>query len=565
MSIKPVDEARKKLWSLFNDHEEYIYRIQPERATFKGIHKYDDLLTDLSEKSLISIYNTTRQFLTQLLKIDYNLLSDDDKLNYDIFKHNAKSSLGSEPFKFHCTPLWQQDGIHINFPVMAAFQPCSNNEEAEKYFKRLEGFGKQVSDTIDNIRIGMKQNLVMPDFIIEQTLPQIENIYNTNAEDSIFYQKLKSNDDVSSSLRQKILITISSGVYSEFKRFYDFIKKEYLPKCRKDAGIWSMPDGNERYKYLIKDYTTLELTPDEIHETGLRETERITKEMEKVIEGLKFTGSMKEFNNYLRTDPSFFYSEKDDLMNGFRKILNKMDAKLPKLFGKLPAAGYDLTEMEDFRAASAPAAYYYPAPDDRTRPGYFYVNTYNLNARPVYGMTALALHEAVPGHHLQIALAQELSDLPTFRREWASATSYVEGWALYAESLGYETGMYEDPYQHYGALSNEIWRACRRVVDTGSHHKKWTREQSVDFMSAHTPNPEHDVRSEVDRYIAFPGQALAYKIGELKIKGLRRLAESSLNGRFTLKDFHDTILGSGALPLSYLEKIVNEWIEKEKQ
>ena len=564
MSITPKNEARKNLWNLFNEHEEYIYRINPEGATFKGIHKYDDLLTDLSEKNLISIYSTTKQFLTQLLKIDYKLLNNDDKLNYDIFKHNAKSNLGGEPFKFHCTPLWQQEGIHINFPIMAAFQPCSNDEEAEKYLKRLEGFGKQVSDTIDNIRTGITHNFVMPDFIIEQTLPQIENIYNLNAEDSIFYQKLKSTDNISGVLKQKILNTISNGVYFEFKRFYDFIKNEYLPKCRKEAGIWSMPDGNERYKYLIKDYTTLELTPDGIHETGLREVERIAKEMEKVIEGLNFTGSMKKFNNYLRTDPSFFYSEKENLMSGFRKILNKMDAKLPDLFGKLPAAGYDLIEMEEFRAASAPAAYYYPAPDDRTRPGYFYVNTFNLNARPIYGMTALALHEAVPGHHLQIALAQELRDMPTFRREWASATSYVEGWALYAESLGYETGMYEDPYQRYGALSNEIWRACRLVVDTGIHHKKWTRQQAVEYMRAHTPNSEHDVRSEVDRYIAFPGQALAYKIGEIKIQELRKLAESSLNGKFNIKDFHDTILGSGALPLIYLEKIVKEWIEKVK-
>lgn len=557
-------EARNKLWSLFNDLEEFTYITYPEGATYKGIHQYDDKLSDISEAGIESAYEEMRRFLSRLTDIDRTVLSNEDKLNYDIFKYNTESGLEAYPFKFYYTPIWQQDGIHINLPMLASIQPCSNNEEAEKYLKRLEGFSIQVTDTINNIRSGIKQNFVMPDFIIEQTIPQVEQLYSIDAGDSIFYKNLKNKNSVSETLKKKILDVISSGVYNDFRRLNDFMENGYLPKCRKEAGIWSMPDGIERYKYLVKSYTTLDLTPDEIHETGLNEVDRITGEMKKVIGEVKFNGTISEFNKHLRTATSFFYTKKEDLMYGFRKILAKMDAKLPEIFGKLPKAGYDLMEIEEFRAASAPAAYYYPAPDDRSRPGYFYVNTFNLNARPIYGMTALAMHEAVPGHHLQIALAQELSELPTFRREWVNATSYIEGWALYAESLGYETGMYDDPYQRYGALSNEIWRACRLVVDTGIHHKKWTREKAVEYLSENTPNSEHDIRAEVDRYIAFSGQALAYKIGELKMKELRKLAETSLNGKFNIKDFHNTILCSGALPLSYLEENIKDWINKIK-
>jgi uncharacterized protein (DUF885 family) len=561
-SDKDVNEARNKLWSIFTDDEEFMNRTYPESATFKGIHDYDDKLTDYSNEHIKIVYDTNRSYLNRLNEIDYSNLNDEDKLNFDIFYYNCEVFLDGEPFKFHYTPIWQQDGIHINFPMLAAYQPCNNNTDAEKYLKRLEGFGRQVDDTINNITSGIKAKITMPDFIIEQILPQLENIMIVKPGQSVFYQSCNENENISSVLKRKILDEIESVVYPGFQKLYNFIKTEYLPAGRKEAGLWSLPDGNAMYRHCIKNYTSTNASPDEIHETGLKEVARIKKEMELIISGLKFNGSFKEFNHHLKTNPEFFYTKKEDLMNGFRKILNKMDTHLPSLFGRLPEAGYDLIEMEEYRSASGPAAYYYPAPNDRTRPGYFYVNTFNLEARPKYGMTALALHEAVPGHHLQIALAQELEGLPEFRRDWGGATSYVEGWALYAESLGYQTGMYDDPYQKYGALSNEIWRACRLVVDTGIHHKKWTRQQAKEYMGTNTPNSEHDILAEVDRYIAFPGQALAYKIGEIKINDLKKLAESSLDGKFILKDFHDTLLGSGALPLEYLEILIKKWIKK---
>ncbi|MDQ3193768.1 MAG: DUF885 domain-containing protein, partial [Bacteroidota bacterium] len=343
---------------------------------------------------------------------------------------------------------------------------------------------------------------------------------------------------------------------------YDFVKKEYIPACRKEAGVWSLPDGKERYRRAIKNYTTLDYNADEIHNLGLSEVNRILVKMEEVKNKIGFTGTLEEFNNYIKNDPKFYYTNKEDLINGFREILKRVDTTLPSLFGRLPVAKYDLREMEEFRAPSAPAAYYYSAPEDRSRPGYFYVNTYDLSARPKYTMTSLAMHEAVPGHHLQISIAQELKNLPKFRRE-LGVTSFVEGWGLYSESLGYESGMYDDLYQMYGALTFEIWRACRLVVDTGIHDEKWTREQAYDFMRKYTPTSDKDIQSEIDRYISWPGQALAYKIGELKIKELRKKAETTLGDKFDIKKFHDTVLENGAIPLPLLEKKVNEWINTQ--
>jgi prolyl oligopeptidase len=304
------------------------------------------------------------------------------------------------------------------------------------------------------------------------------------------------------------------------------------------------------------------LTAEEIHNIGIKEVERIRGEMEKLKDQIGFKGTIDEFNTFLKNDSQFYYKDKKDLMDGFRKILSKMDSKLPELFGKLPEAKYDLFEMEEFRAKSAPAAYYYSAPLDRSRPGYFYVNTYNLSARPKYTMTALALHEAVPGHHLQISIAQELRNLPKFRRE-LGVTAFVEGWGLYAEYLGYETEMYEDLYQKYGALTFEMWRACRLVVDTGIHEKHWSREQAYDFIKKYTPTSDHDLKSEIDRYISWPGQALAYKIGEMKIKELRKSAESRLGPQFDVKEFHDNVLKNGPLPLNLLDEKIDEWIKSK--
>src|SRR4030095_14506231 len=431
-----MEQENIKLWDLFNEYDEFIYKTHPELATFEGFHLYDDKLTDLSEENIKYLFKSNSDFLKKLLEIDYDTLNEEDKLNYDVFKYEIEALLKSEPFNLHYMPVWQQGGLQIGFITLAEFQPCNYDDEALLYLKRLELLDNQVVDTIQNIRLGIKTGLVMPDFIIQQTLPQFESILNIPAEKSIFFQNCKKSDDISDSIKTQVLDSIKNSVYPSYKKLYSFIRDEYLPRCRKDAGIWSLPNGAENYKFFVQNFTTLNLSPDEIFQTGINEVERIKKEMNKLVMELKFNGTISEFNHYLRTDNSFYHTDKNQLLDNYRDILKKMDSKLPELFGRLPKTKYELREIEEYMAESAPAAYYFPAPEDGKRSGYFYINTFNLKARPKYEMTALALHEAVPGHHLQIALAQELKNLPKFRRDWTGATSYVEGWALYSESLG---------------------------------------------------------------------------------------------------------------------------------
>jgi uncharacterized protein (DUF885 family) len=560
-------EHDKKLWQIFDDYEEYNRVSNPEGATYDGDHRFDDRLSDNSDSANTLYYEKVRYFFTRLNEINYNTLTEDDRLNFDLFKRSLELTLEGEEFKYQYMPLGQQWGVHIGFPQIVRVQPLNTKEEYLKYFKRLRAFKNQVNDVIDNMRKGIALKLMPPDFIIEQTLPQMENIYTVPAEESIFYKPINNESTLTpeekAELKDSLKNLVENEVYASYKKLYEFVKNEYLPNCRKVAGIWSLPDGKERYQNSVSYHTTLDMSAEEIHNLGLEEVIRIRKEMESLKNEIGFNGTLDEFNSYIKTDDKFYYTNKDDLLNGFRTILSRMDTKLPDLFGRLPEVKYDLFEMEEFRAKSAPAAYYYSAPEDRSRPGYFYVNTYNLPSRPKYTMTALALHEAVPGHHLQISIAQELKDLPKFRRDY-SVTAFVEGWGLYAEYLGYETGMYEDLYQRYGALTFEIWRACRLVVDTGIHEKGWTRDEAYEFMRKNTPNSDPDIRSEIDRYISWPGQALAYKIGELKLKELRKKAERELGNKFNVKDFHDNVLRNGAIPLGLLEKKIEEWITKTK-
>lgn len=558
----PAD-SNSQLAALFARYDEYNYRTYPEGATYDGDHRYDDLLSDNSEEAIIADYDSTRGFLKELLSIDYTTLDYDNKLNYDLFKSSIEKSLEGEKFKWYYMPMGQQWGLHINFPQLVYVQPLSTYEEYRKYFKRLIGFDKKVDNDISNMRKGIIAGIVPPVFIMEQTLPQMENIMNVEIENSVFYSPLKNENNLSPEEKEivskELKEIIKNNINPAYNKLYDFVKNEYLPNCRTEAGVWSLPDGKQRYEKAVKDFTTLELTADEVYNTGMKEVDRILIEMENIKDSIGFNGTLEDFNTYLKTNEKFYYTDKEDLMNGYREILKKVDTKLPLLFGNLPEAKYDLREMEEYRAASAPQAYYYSAPEDRSRPGYFYVNTYNLPSRPKYTMTALAMHEAVPGHHLQISIAQELKNLPKFRRD-LGITAFVEGWGLYSESLGYEIGMYEDLFQLYGALTFEMWRACRLVVDTGIHDKKWSREEAFNFMKKYTPNSDHDIQSEIDRYISWPGQALAYKTGELKIKELRKKAEDTLGERFDEKAFHDTVLKNGAIPLPLLEKKIDEWI-----
>ncbi len=558
-----------ELQVVFNDYREYVLRTSPETADYEGDHRYSDRLSDYSAAAAAKGYDSLRIYLARLRSIPRNNIAGSDLVNYDMFERSIQEQLSFEEFHGYMMPLTQQSGLHIDFPQIIEYQPFDSAGDYARYFMRLRAFPGAVGHVIANMREGIAAGVVQPRFVVEQIIAQTENIGAMDPNDTPFMVPLLRDDtglteDEQIRLSAELVSLIGVFVQPAYKKLTDFLRDEYLPAARTEPGVWSLPDGIKRYNHMIRWHTTTNMTADEIFETGQSEVARIRKEMERLVrEDIGFEGDLAAFMKYARTDERFYYKDKDSLMAGYRRILDNMDAKLPQLFGVLPQAPYELKEMEAYRARSAPQAYYYQAPEDRSRPGYFYVNTYDLPSRPTYTMTALALHEAVPGHHLQIAIAQELDDLPWFRRQ-LGFTAFVEGWGLYAEYLGYETGMYEDVYQHFGALTFEMWRACRLVVDAGLHAKQWDREQAVQFMLANTPNSELDLRSEVDRYIVWPGQALAYKVGELKLKELRARAEQALGNSFDVRNFHDEVLGAGALPLTLLEQRIDDWIAAQQ-
>ncbi len=570
LACAPQMEAQKsndQLRTLFKSY--YLDQMEqfPEWASYNGIHTNSDKLTDNSLSAIQKRRAQQKVWLKTLGETDYKSLSAADKLNYDLFEAMIMQELNGDKFKDYLTPVGQQGGIHLQFPQIIEYQPVSTQADIDKYFTRLKAFPQAVEVAIGHMQNGLEEGIVPPHFLMNQVVDQINNIKNVPVAEMPFMSVFEKENDLDetelAAAKEACAEILVNEVVPAYEQLAAFMKDDYIPNCRKEAGIWSLPQGEERYAYAVKYHTSTDLTPDEIFDIGNAEVKRIKAEMDKVKDEIGFKGSLQEFVKDLRSNPKYYYETKEPMMAEYRRILAIMDKQLPDIFGILPEAPYDLKEMEAYRAKSAPQAYYYAAPEDRSRPGYFYVNTTNLPARPKYTMTALALHEAVPGHHLQIAIAQELKGMPWFRREY-NVTAYVEGWGLYAEYLGYETNMYEDPLQHFGALTFEMWRACRLVVDVGIHHKKWQRDEAVRFMLENTPNSEADIRSEVDRYISWPGQALAYKIGELKLKELRQKAEREMGNKFDLKAFHDCVLENGAIPLSLLEEKVNQWIRSTK-
>jgi uncharacterized protein (DUF885 family) len=564
MDFIPINDF--KLWEIFGAYHEFLMQVFPEWATYDGDNRYDDRLTDQSESGHKHNYRSLEKFCADLKKIDFQALSNDNKINYELFKNELESYLETEEFNLHYIPINQLNGIHIDLPQIIDVQPFKNSFDYRKYFSRLKAAAVQIDNVIENMKKGETSGIVLPVFVINQILNQINELTGIEARQSPFYLPLLSDKHLlageKKTLETELVAVLETELKPAYARLADFLNNDYLKSCRKDAGVWSLPGGEKYYQHEIRHFTSTSLTAEEIHEIGLSEVARIKKEMEKVKDEIGFQGSLEEFNLFLKTDTGFFFTNKDDLLNGYREILQEINTKVGRLFGHFPNIGCEVKEIEEYMAKSAPQAYYHSAPEDRSRPGYFYANTYDLPSRPKYTMVSLTLHEAVPGHHFQIAISQELNELPWFRKQ-LDETAFVEGWALYAESLGYELEMYDDKYQHYGALTYEMERACRLVVDTGLHYKKWTREQALAFLRKNTPSSDLDVSTEIDRYIVWPGQALGYKIGELKIKELRKLATDQLGTRFDIREFHHQVLKNGAIPLSLLEKKIREWIENK--
>ena len=550
---------------MYEDYWEFILRENPTFATYLGDHRYDNWLEDVSAEAYEKRIDLFRKLLARL-KGFKKPATQEDRLNYDLF--NRELALQIEGAKYHpyFLPLTQQTGPHIDLPQLTTYHPFKTLQDYVNYVSRLTQFRRVFDQTITNLKTGIDNKTVQPRNVVEKIISQLEAQVVSAPEKSELHKPVEQfpseiPTEHARRMTEDVDDAILNYVIPAYAKLLKFVKQEYLPKSRTHPGVWSIPNGRTMYAYNIRLYTTTSLTPSQVHSLGKRELVRISKQIGAILRKVQFKGSLQQYNEALRKDKSNFYSTGEDLLNGFKIILQRMDARLSEFFGRLPEAKYGFREIEEWRADAAPAAYYYAPPEDRSRPGYFYVNTFKAETRPKYMMEALAYHEAVPGHHLQISIQQELTNLPKFRR-YGGYTAFVEGWALYAEFLSKEMGFYRDLLSDYGRLTAEAWRASRLVVDTGIHSLKWTRDQAIKFMKNNTASSEQDIVSEVDRYIAWPGQALAYKLGELRVRELRAKAEKKSKKRFDLRKFHDELLNDGALPLDILQAKMSRWTTK---
>ena len=554
----------EKFHELLSEQWEKGIVRNPEWASSLGDNRFNDKLNDTSYETILKRQGETRELQETVKKIDQSKLSEDDQLNYDLYLQGIEKQIEGFQFLSYLIPIDQMGGIQIGFAGISNYMPFNNVKDYENYLARMRAFPTKLDQTIDLMKRGVKEGWVPPKIILVSVPDQIKAQFGKLVEESPLFKPFKDFPESIPSEEQTRLIdemlsVLTEYVYPAYETLYSYFIESYLPSCGESIACKDFPNGDVYYKYQIKSYTTTNLTAEEIHQIGLGEVDRIRAEMKKVINMTEFKGSFDEFLTFLRTDSQFYFTSEDELLNEYRMICKKADAELPKFFGLLPRLPYGVKPIPDYQAPASPTAYYYSGSQEAGRAGFFMANTYKLETRPKYEMEALSIHEAVPGHHLQITLAQELDNIPKFRR-YGGYTAFVEGWGLYSEKLAEEMGFYEDPYSKFGQLTYEMWRACRLVVDTGMHTLGWTRQEAIDFMLSNTAKTENDVTVEIDRYIAWPGQALAYKIGELKIRELRSKAEKEMGENFNIRDFHDVVLGHGAVPLDILEKHVNEYI-----
>jgi uncharacterized protein (DUF885 family) len=566
--VARADGAAKALHALFDEEWEYAMRESPTWASSLGDRRYNDRWPDMTLAAAERRHKHGVETLERLKAIDRARLSPADQLNYDLFRKDFETSVGAYKFRWHLIPLNQRGGIQTEDDLGDTLR-FTTVKDYEDWIARLRSFPAYMDGTIALLREGVRVRMVHPRIISERIPAQIDKqIVDDPARSPFFRPFNRIPNSFTAADRERLLAAgrdaISAHVVPSFRRMKEFFVKEYVPASYPEVGAWQMPDGAEMYAYEARRHTTTNLTPQQIHEIGLSEVKRIRAEMESVMRGVGFAGTLPEFFKLLRTDPRFYYKSPEELLDAYRALAKRIDPNLVKVFRTLPRQPYGAEPIPANVAPDTTTAYYQQGAPDGSRAGTFYVNLYKPETRPKYEMMALALHESVPGHHLQIALAQELGEVPKFRRYGNDYTAFVEGWGLYAESLGDEMGLYDDPYAKFGQLTYEMWRAVRLVVDTGIHSMRWTRQRAIDFFTENAAKSELDIVNEIDRYIAWPGQALAYKIGELKIKELRRRAQESLGERFDVREFHEIVLGSGAIPLDVLERNVDDWIATKK-
>lgn len=567
---KPMKSAESTKLNTLIDAE-WTWGLQefPTGATYLGEPGYNDRWPDLSASAHERRRQHAHDVLARLKAIDRARLPKDDRLNYDLFRRDVELDIAGERFPNELMPINQMGGIHQDVADLMLYSPHEKVKDFEDTLKRLRALPSVVDQTIDLMRRGVEKGLTPPKITLRNVREAIESQIVEDPTRSPIYEQAfdKFPDSIPPAeqdrIRSQAQAAIRDSVVPAYRKLAKFWNEEYEPRARTTVGASDLPDGKAWYEWRIKQMTTTDMTADQIHEIGLSEVKRIRAEMEKVKGQTGFTGDLAAFFKFLRTDPQFYFDDKDALIMAYRDIAKRIDPELPRLFGTLPRLTYGVLPVPAYSEKSQTTAYYNPGSVEAGRPGYFYANTYDLKSRPKWEMEALTVHEAVPGHHLQIARAQELGELPKFRRN-AGYTAFVEGWGLYSESLGPELGLYKDPYSKFGQLTYEMWRAIRLVVDTGIHSKGWTREQAINFFRDNAGKTEHDITVEIDRYIVWPAQALAYKLGELKIKELRAFATRELGDRFDIRKFHDVVLGAGPLPLSILETRVKEWVAEMK-
>jgi uncharacterized protein (DUF885 family) len=551
----------------------------PETATSVGFPGQNRRWTDDSKDGIAARIQHLHESLAELKSISRDALFLGEQLNYDLYRETLETAeeglqYGDDPAPFRDVvpgniwmPMTQMGGIQQGSASTLATMPHQTVADYEDILARLQALPRNVEQNLQLLQEGLKKGFTPPKLMLRDVPKQIAGLIPADPLASPLLQPFTEFPSGFPEAERARLIDSAKRIYKDavapaFQKLHDYVATTYLPACRESIAATVLPNGAAAYAFHVRWQTTTTLTPQRIHEIGLSEVKRIRAEMDKVIATTGFKGSFHEFTEFLRIDPRFFYDKADDLVNGYRIITKKIDPELAREFGKLPRLTYGVCVIPEFKAPSQTTAYYQAGAPSAGRPGCYFVNTYNLHARPKWEMEALSLHESVPGHHLQISLAQEMEGQPEFRKQ-AGYSAFVEGWALYGESLGEELGMYKDPYSKFGQLSYEMWRAVRLVVDTGMHSMGWTRDQAIQFFKDNTAKTDQDITVEVDRYIVWPGQALAYKLGQLKIRQLRTEAEKKLGARFDVRKFHDAVLENGAVPLNVLEAHMHRWMEQQ--
>ncbi len=563
----PEARATAALHALFDADYQRQLREDPLNASYVGDARYNDRLPDLRPTALAARQQAVRAARASLLSIARKTLSAADQLNFDIYLRELDENIAGFRFHDEQMPVTQQGGVHVLADSVLQVLRFERSKDYADWLARLRAYGQYTEQTIALMRQGVASGWLPPRAIMARVPAQIGAQIVATPEDSSYYAPFKQMPASVSAAEQDKLRAAGKAAVAEvvlpaLRRFQAFFNREYLPACRESVAAGDLPDGKAYYDYLASVHTTTSLSAAQIHEIGLQEVTRLHGDMEKIRAEVGFQGDLPAFFTHLRNDAKYHYNDGAQLLMAYRALAKRIDPELTRIFGVLPRAPYGVVPIPDNLAPDTTTAYYNPGSADGRRPGNFYVNLYKPETRLIWEMMPLTLHESVPGHHLQVSIANELPEQPMFRRQ-AGFTAYVEGWALYAEQLGYDLGLYADPYDRMGQKTYEMWRAVRLVVDTGMHAQGWTRQQAIDYFKANAPKSDLDITNEIDRYIATPGQALGYKIGQMKISELRARAQARLGQRFELRSFHDELLGAGALPLSVLEQRVDAWLDKQ--